>query len=135
MIVNRTTDQQGPATLTLYFRESSSEAAPSPAGSQLSSASDGRSKAPPPLENERVATIDMKHKHSSAILEEFLKKTGAVPVMPTPQDEAELREIKELEERANYDRARVKKKVDAAKKEAQLLAQARNEVAAMKTAA
>ncbi|KAL2019430.1 hypothetical protein VTK56DRAFT_9635 [Thermocarpiscus australiensis] len=132
MIVNRTNDQEGPATLTLYFREPGATLKsdiPQP-----SSSTDGFSKAPEPAEGERVVTIDMKNRRSDAILREFMDKSGAVAVMPTPQDEAEMREAEELEARSAIDRVRIKKMVDAQKREKAMIAQAHSEAAAIKAA-
>ncbi|GAB1313021.1 Ribosomal protein/NADH dehydrogenase domain-containing protein [Madurella fahalii] len=130
MIVNRTVDQQGPAKLSLYLREPGATLRSDI--QQLSSAADGFSKAPTPAEGERVVTIDMKHRRSEAILQEFMKKSGAVAVEPTPQDEAQLSEVKELKSRSNIDRARVKKMIDAQKREKAMIAAAHSEAAAIR---
>lgn len=134
MIVNRTQNNDGPATMSIYFRQQSSSASdqqasrPQPPASQA----DGSAKAPAPAEGERVVTIDMKRQHSDAILADFLTKTGAVPVVPTPQEEAELRDVQELKERAAVDREVMRKHLEAERREAALMKQARNEAAAMK---
>jgi len=135
MIINRVQDQSGPAKMTLYFLENGRATPTSPNASELSSSSQGHAKAPTPAENERVVVIDMKHQRSDAILSEFLKKTGGVPVIPTPQEEAELRDAEALSQRGDGDRVRVKKVLDAQRREARLLSQARTEAAAMKAAA
>ncbi len=135
MIVNRTTDQAGPATLTVYFRKSG-QATPSTllSNSHYSSSTTGESKAPEPGEDEKVITIDMKHQRSQAILAQFLERTGAVPVLPTPQEETEMRSEIERQERAALDRKREAERLAAARKEAAMVAQARSEAAAMKEA-
>ncbi len=133
MVVNRSANQEGPATLTLYFRESGtglSSDIPQP-----SSSTEGPSKAPPPAEGERVVTIDMKNRRSEAILKEFLDKSGAVAVKPTPQDEIDLRNVEEWEAQGAIDGARVKARNDAIKREKQMLAAAHSEAAAIKAAA
>lgn len=132
MIVNRTTDQAGPAKLTLYFREPGAAPGSEAGVQQLTSATDGFSKAPPPAEGERVVTIDMKNRRSEAILHEFLQKSGATAVEPTPRDEAQLREVEELKARSNVDRARVKKMIDAQKREKAMIAAAHSEAAAIR---
>ncbi|KAL2265634.1 hypothetical protein VTJ83DRAFT_6734 [Remersonia thermophila] len=132
MIVNRVREQEKPATMTLYFRE---PGAPVKADvPQPSSSFDGLSKAPPPAEGERIVTINMSNRRSEAILQEFLEKTGAVPVQPTPQDELELREAEEREAQGAIDRERVKREIDAAKREKRMIAQALSEAAAIKSA-
>lgn len=138
MIVNRTTDQAGPATMTLYFRDGSkdadSAAAEEGAQSEIASSADGFAKAPEPAQGERTVSINMKALHSSIILKEFMEKTGAVPVLPTPQEEAELRDAEELSKRGEVDRERVRKMLEAQRREAALVAQARNEAATLKAA-
>ncbi|KAK4235612.1 CI-B8 domain-containing protein [Achaetomium macrosporum] len=130
MVVNRTTDNNGPATLTLYFREPGATLAsdmPMP-----SSSNEGFAKAPAPAQGERVVTIDMKHRRSEAILKEFMDKSGAVAVKPTPQDELELREAEEREARGAIDRERIRKMYEEAKRERAMIAQAQSEAAAIR---
>ena len=121
MIVNRRKDTEGPATMTLYFRQQDS-AQPTDANmNQQSSSFEGHSPAAEPSEGERTVVINMKDMHSSMILKEVLEKTGAVPVPPTPQDEAELQEMKDLEQRATVDQTRVKKRLDLLRSESAFL--------------
>ena len=133
MIVNRTKDQAGPATMSIYFRQGSVDATKS-SKHQLPSSAEGLSKAPSPEEDEKVVTIDMKSQHSDQILKEFLEKTGAVPVVPTPQEEIEMQEVQERKERGDIDREVMLKYLTQQRREAALMAQARNEAAAMKAA-
>ncbi|KAK4181087.1 CI-B8 domain-containing protein [Triangularia setosa] len=131
MVINRTRDAAGPAILSVYFREP---------GSTLqelqtpSSSFHGFAKAPQPAEGERVLTIDMKNLASEKILEELLTKSGAVPVRPSPQDEADMAELRGLEQTGEIDRDRVKRKTDAEKREKRLIAQAQSEAAAIRAA-
>ncbi|KAK3946195.1 CI-B8 domain-containing protein [Diplogelasinospora grovesii] len=135
MIVNRTTDQLGPATMTLYFRDDGAPAASKSELPQPSSSSTGHSKAPEPSEGERAVTIDMKNRRSEVILKDFMDMTGAVPVIPTPQEEAEMRDAAELKQRGEIDRERVRKMLEAERREAAMISQARSEAAALKAAA
>ncbi|KAK4156687.1 CI-B8 domain-containing protein [Chaetomidium leptoderma] len=130
MVVNRSNNQEGPATLTLYFREPGATL-----GSDIpqpSSSAEGFAKAPAPAEGERALTIDMKNRRSEAILKEFMDKSGAVAVKITAQDEADLREIEEREAMGAIARENTKKMNDAAKREKQMIAQAHSEAAAIK---
>ncbi|KAK4655941.1 hypothetical protein QC762_306870 [Podospora pseudocomata] len=131
MIVNRTTDVTGPAVLSVYFREPGSilQELQTP-----SSSFHGFAKAPQPAEGERVLTIDMKNLPSEKILDELISKSGAVPVRPTLQDEADLAELRDLERTGEIDRERVKRKTDAEKREKRLIAQAQSEAAAIRAA-
>lgn len=133
MIVNRTSDQAGPATMTIYFRQSAaSSSSPVTPEMQPSSSATGQSKAVEPSGDERVVTIDMKGQHSDAILREFVTKTGAVPVSPTPVEEAEMRDIEERTERAVVDREVMRRYLVAERREKALMSQAKTDVAAMK---
>jgi large subunit ribosomal protein MRP49 len=132
MLVNRTHNQEGPATLTLYFREPGATLksdVPQP-----SSSTEGLCKAPPAAEGERAVTIDMKNRRSEAILKEFMDKSGAVAVKPTPQDEMMMREVEEREAQGEIDRVRIRKMNDEAKREKEMLAQAHSEAAAIRAA-
>ncbi|KAK4121775.1 hypothetical protein N657DRAFT_673048 [Parathielavia appendiculata] len=130
MVVNRTHDQEGPATLTLYFREPGATLksdVPQPGSS-----TDGFAKAPTPAEGERAVTIDMKNRRSEAILKEFMDKSGAVPVKPTAQDELLMREVEEREVQSRIDYERIRKLNEEAKREKAMLAQAQSEAAAIR---
>ncbi|KAK4102580.1 hypothetical protein N658DRAFT_495287 [Parathielavia hyrcaniae] len=130
MVVNRTHDQEGAATLTLYFREPGATLKsdiPQP-----SSSTEGFAKAPTPAEGERALTIDMKNRRSEAILKEFMDKSGAVPVKPSPQDEVLIQEVEEREVQSRYDYERIKKMNEEAKREKAMLAQAQSEAAAIR---
>jgi large subunit ribosomal protein MRP49 len=117
MIVNRKAEKTGPATMTLYFRDKDANSTIDLRNKQLASSTTGHSLAPEPTDGERAVKIDMRMMHSSAILKELLNKTGAVPVVPTPQDEADVREMDELKERGEVDRAMVKKVLEAERRE------------------
>ena len=139
MIVNRTTDPASPATMTVYLLDGNRglgavAEAIEKGSARLTSSSEGFSKATEPSDGERSVTIDMKSRHSSAILKELIEKTGAVSVAPTPQEEEEIRDIEELESRGEIDRERVRKTLEAKRREAALISQARNEAAAIKDA-
>lgn len=91
--------------------------------------------APAPDEGERVVTIDMKNVHSDKILSEFLAKTGATVIHPSPDEQAEMRQIEERKEHAAVDRAIVKKYIDEKRQAERMLAIAKQEAEAIKAAA
>ncbi|CCC07365.1 hypothetical protein SMACR_02373 [Sordaria macrospora] len=132
MVINRTSDQNGPAVMTIYFRNDK-EATPSSAPFPISSA-DGSSPAPKPAKGERIVTIDMKNRKSSVILNEFLTTTGAVPLQPTPKDEEEFREFEDLRRKSEIDRERIRKMNDAKKREKAMLAKAMSDAQSIKAA-
>lgn len=142
MIVNRHNDNTQAPRMTIYLRDEDVHlryddvtAGPGNAtASTLSSAWDGSAKAPLPTDEERAVTIEMRNQHSSVILKEFLEKTRAVPVFPTPQEQSELDEIEDLRRRGEVDRERLRKLREAEKREEALMSQARSEAAAFKAA-
>lgn len=149
MIINRSSNNAGPATLSIYFRQAAAAAAaPTPAAGsaapkvnhitplaqQPRSSTTNECPAPPPAEGERVVTIEMKHQHSDAILQEFLAKTGAAVLRPSPDEENEMRQTEDLKERAAIDRSIMKKYIDDKRAEERLLARAREEAEAIRLA-
>ncbi|KAJ8125284.1 hypothetical protein O1611_g8355 [Lasiodiplodia mahajangana] len=144
MLVNRSDNQTGPATMSIYFRQSPPSSDPSstveavrnmlPLAQQPHSSIKNEHPAPPPEEDEKVVTIDMKNIHSDAILTEFLAKTGATLVHPTSHEQMEMQQIEERGERANMDRAITKKFIDDKRREERMLALAKQEAEAIKAA-
>ncbi|GAW15772.1 hypothetical protein ANO14919_051920 [Xylariales sp. No.14919] len=129
--------------MSIYFRKASSSDPISvtetvrnmlPLAQQPHSSATNEHPAPPPEEGERVITIDMKNVHSDAILSEFLAKTGATLVHPTPDEQVEMRQIEERVERATVDRSIVKKFIDDKRREERMLALAKQEAEAIKAA-
>ncbi|KAL8858053.1 MAG: hypothetical protein Q9178_005378 [Gyalolechia marmorata] len=124
MSVNRTQDQTGPATLTIFFASppdaalNTSSLAPSSPTTQGTPASDHA-----PFE--RTATIEMKHRNESEILSELMALTKASPVEPSPQEEAELQELAEESRQGELDRARNAAYNERKRQEKALLDQAR----------
>ncbi|KAI1121677.1 CI-B8 domain-containing protein [Nemania abortiva] len=143
VLVNRSDDQAGPATMSIYFRQASSSDSPSiteavrsmlPLAQQPHSSITNEHPAPPPEEGERVVTIDMKNVHSDTILNEFLAKTGATPVHPTPDEQMEMRQIEDRKETAAIDRSIMKNFIDNKRQEERMLALAKQEAEAIKAA-
>lgn len=130
--------------MSIYFRQTSSSSDPAttaetvrdmlPLSQQPHSSIKNEHPAPPPEEGERVVTIDMKNVHSTAILSEFLAKTGATVVHATPDEEAELRQIEERKERGAIDRSIVLSFIENKRSEERRLALARQEAEAIKAA-
>jgi large subunit ribosomal protein MRP49 len=149
MIVNRTHEQAGPATLSIYMSgdaprkqpeetEGPTGAAPkravatADAWRTIASSSTGSARAPPPADGETVATINMKNVRSAEILRQFLEKTGATELEPTPEDQEEMTRLQELQERAVYDREVQKRYREKIQSEKRLLERARQEADALK---
>ena len=103
MTVNRYHDQEGPATLTVFFaplpNSSSTTVSPAPSSStDPSTAQSGHAPA------DRIATIDMKHKHESEILSRLLELTKGVQYEASPDELAELRDVDDEKRRNERDR-------------------------------
>ncbi|KAK3172932.1 hypothetical protein OEA41_006258 [Lepraria neglecta] len=124
MTVNRTDDQEGPATLTIHFappsKSTSPTASPAPASSTDPST-------PPSDHNpsRRVETIDMKHKQDSEILSRLLELTKATPYEASPDELVELREVDDNKMRSDRDKKAQMRLNQIRKQEEVLLAQAR----------
>ncbi|KAI2473386.1 CI-B8 domain-containing protein [Annulohypoxylon bovei var. microspora] len=144
MLVNRTDDQMAPAKMSIYFRQAALDSnTPSALVSKLSSlplAQQPRSSitdefpAPEPEEGERVVTIEMKEVRSDVILDEFMAKTGATKVEPTPDELAEMQQVEQLQAKSVADRIIMKRFTDDKKREERMLAMARQEAEAIKMA-
>ncbi|KAG6360518.1 hypothetical protein INS49_011580 [Diaporthe citri] len=148
MIVNRTHEQTGPATLSIYMSGDAPQqpaqiegpTAPPPkravattdAWRTIASSSTGTASAPPPAEGETVVTINMKNVRSAEILKQFLEKTGATEVEPSPEDQEEMARLLELQERAVYDKEVQKRYREKIQSEKRLLERARQEADALK---
>ncbi|ETS78859.1 hypothetical protein PFICI_08712 [Pestalotiopsis fici W106-1] len=138
MLLNRHTNQSGPAVMSIYFRQSAAAAASRhhqlPLAQQPHSSTTNETPAPAPEEDERIVTIDMKNQHSDAILAEFLHKTGATQIHPTAEERSEMVQVEELKEKSAVDRAIVKKWFDAKRAEERMAARAKEEAEAIRLA-
>ena len=112
MTVERSEDQAGPATLTIYLSNKSIYDA--------NTSTDG----------ERTDVIDMKHKHSMEILKEFMHAAQGEEVKATSQEQEQRDELEQQQRRAEADRERMRKYLAAQRREAEILKQARKSVAA-----
>ncbi|KAH8811812.1 50S ribosomal protein-like protein Mrp49 [Xylogone sp. PMI_703] len=108
MTVNRTTNQEGPALMTIHFNDQTASSEP----------------------NENVVTINMKHKPESEILSQFMTVSKAKPVAPTPDETQLMRDLEEQRARSERDSQRMKLVNEKRKRQEAILIQARGEVAA-----
>ncbi|KAL8983138.1 MAG: hypothetical protein Q9205_002541 [Flavoplaca limonia] len=125
MSVNRTQNQTGPATLTVFFAAPSHSASNASATAPLPSVITQDTPTPGHAPFERTVTIEMKHRHESEILSELLSLTKASPVEPLPEDKAELEKLAEEERQAGLDRARNAAYTEQKRQDKALLDQAR----------
>ncbi|KAM7200531.1 Mitochondrial ribosomal protein L51 / S25 / CI-B8 domain containing protein [Naviculisporaceae sp. PSN 640] len=134
MIVNRGPNQEAAAKMTVYFRDTSIPVSTDVVDTPIYSATHGHNKAPAPKPWEKTVEIEMKDVHSDKILAEFLTKTGAVPVKPTPQEELDMQEIEARNQKSAQDKEIGRKRREAQLREEAMLAQARSEAAAVRNA-
>ena len=127
MTVNRSHNQEGPATLTVYFappppspRISSATASPAPSSSTDPSTTLSRH-----TPADRIATIDMKHKNESEILSRLLELTKGMPYEATPEELDELKEVDVEKRRSERDREAQAKLNEVRRQEKALLDLAR----------
>ncbi|KFY74689.1 hypothetical protein V501_02765 [Pseudogymnoascus sp. VKM F-4519 (FW-2642)] len=115
MTLERTTNQEGPALMTVYFDDATQPETPV-AGTQTE---------PTTSSQQRVVTINMKHRHESEILSQLLALTNAVPVEPTPEEVEQLQQLAAQQEVSERDSARHAIFNAEKKREKAILAQAR----------
>ena len=102
MTVNRTVDQEGPATLTIFFATPSASL---PTAPQIPIPRTNSSSALSRHEIfQRIEIIDMKHKHENDILSKLLELTNATPYKISSDEEVELREVEDDRRRSERDR-------------------------------
>ncbi|GME22208.1 50s ribosomal protein Mrp49 [Neofusicoccum parvum] len=120
--VDRKAAQTDPAVMTIVFGEAGTTATASTSNAAATSAPSGASS------NDRVVTIQMKHKSESEILQQLYDATGAQELEPTELEREELRELEERKERSKKDSERMIEVNRQRKREAQMLAAARGEI-------
>ena len=129
MTVDRSEDNSGPATLSIFFapsaNTSSASATSSPAPTSSTSAGKATSDHTP---FERVQSIDMKHRHEEEILEQVMHITKAIKVIPSPEEELELRQLEDQRDRSQRDAETTRLYNEKVRREKALLEQARSVV-------
>ncbi|KAL3479486.1 50S ribosomal protein Mrp49 [Aspergillus californicus] len=126
MTVKQTTDQEGPAALTIYFTEKISNAA------SLSPAKITDEHAPKPSETEKSAIVDLKNLDYKDIWNTVKIMTGAKEIPATAEEEAELNKVEQFKQQAVKDRARIASIRQAKKDQERMLKEARGEIESMK---
>lgn len=121
MTVTRTTNQEGPALMTVHFNDAASSQ------THTSSATGGKASPESASVDQagRVVTINMKHRHESEILSQLLTVAKAVPIKPTPEELEQLRELEEQQALSEKDSIRHQAYNEAKKRQDAILAQAR----------
>ncbi|KAA8649779.1 hypothetical protein EYZ11_009077 [Aspergillus tanneri] len=122
MTVKQTSDQEGPAALTIYFAEQTSNAA------SLNPSTISDKHAPEPSSTEKTAVMDVKNLDYKEIWRKVKLMTGAQEIPATAEEEAELRKYEQMRQQADKDRARVAGIRQAKKDQERMLQEARGEV-------
>ena len=132
MVVNRKSDQDGNATLTIYFKsppdslaEISPDAPPVGTRTMPSSSTHNTARAPPPAADEHVVKLEVRNKESDEILAMLLEETGARIVPMSEADAAEMTELDALEKQGIVDRKKNLEAMAEKRKEEEFLAMAR----------
>lgn len=131
MTTDRTIAQDQPATMSIHYApkdasQSSDSATSSPAPVDSTATSEPASDHAP---TERVETIEMKHRSSAEILEEFVRRTNAFAVEATEQDKEDIRALENQRVRSTKDSALSQEVRAKVKREQELLEQARGDMA------
>ncbi|KAJ5971937.1 uncharacterized protein N7479_001855 [Penicillium vulpinum] len=124
MTVTQTSDQQGPAALTIYFAERVGSAATSLANEKKVT----DELAPAPEANEQSAVLDIKNRTYQQIWDRVQAMTGATVVPATPEDIALSQKLAEIKRKSGPDRQRVAAIRQAKKDQERMLAEARGQV-------
>lgn len=122
MTVKQTTEQEGPAALTIFFSERLSSTAAEHA------AKINDKYAPAPAPTEKAVVIDAKDLDYKEIWRRVKAVTGAQEVKATPEEKAELEKLEEMRKQSEIDRARVAAIRQAKKDQERMLQEARGEV-------
>ncbi|KAI4097470.1 MAG: hypothetical protein L6R37_006799 [Teloschistes peruensis] len=130
MTVNRSQDQAGPATLTIFYASPHDSSTSSPSSAAPSSSSTSITSTSDHTPFERAETIGMKHRHESQILSDLLNLTKATPIVASPEEVAELQALADEKKRSEADRARNAAYTEQKRQEKALLDQARGAIGA-----
>jgi len=103
MTVNRSSNQQGPALLSVFFTQppESDRSTISPSALSSTKASPSPSSYDPSI---AVESIEMRNLQETEILERLLVVTKARPYEASPEEQVDLQEVKDFEERSQADR-------------------------------
>ncbi|KAJ6099736.1 hypothetical protein N7467_001271 [Penicillium canescens] len=124
MTVRQTTEQQGPAALSIYFAERASDAAVAVANEKKVE----DSHAPAAEPNEQAIVLNVKDFTYQQIWDRVQAITNAQKVSGTAEDTEQLKRWKDIQDKSVKDRQRVNALRQAKKDQERMLAVARGEV-------
>ncbi|KZF19978.1 50S ribosomal protein-like protein Mrp49 [Xylona heveae TC161] len=91
MTINRTHNQSGSATMTIFFADSSKDGSPPTAATSTTTSGLPSDHIP----FDRTETVEMKHRHESQILSELVKLTKARKIEATAEEKEQLKQVQE----------------------------------------
>ncbi|KAL4952632.1 CI-B8 domain-containing protein [Aspergillus filifer] len=124
--VKQITNQEAPASLTVYFAERLSNAA------SVNAASTPDEHAPKPSETEKTAVVDVRNLTYTDIWNKFKNMTGAQSISATIEEQAQLKKLDALARKSVKDRARVAAMRQAKLDHEEMLRKAKGEVEALR---
>lgn len=101
MTVKQTENQDGPASLTVYFKERLSNAA------SLNTAASKDEFAPEPADTEKAAVVDIRNLTYNDIWNKMQNMTGAQEIAATEGEQDGLKKLADMAQQSVKDRARV----------------------------
>ncbi|KAF2800500.1 hypothetical protein K505DRAFT_320398 [Melanomma pulvis-pyrius CBS 109.77] len=132
--ISRHKDKLGPSILEVYTTVKAAAAAATPASTTPTpSAEAGAGATQDTLSASPEApahTIDLRMAQESEILAQLIARTGATVLKATAEEKEELAEIAEFKERSEKDRVEVREKLEAKRREEEMLRLARGEMVA-----
>ncbi|PGG98044.1 hypothetical protein GX51_07018 [Blastomyces parvus] len=132
--VKQTTEQEGPATLSIYFKNEAAATTGSQGATTAPPTLEGAEEppvdefAPPPAESEIVRRVNIKRKTLRHIWDDFKQMTGAEDIPLSEADKAEIEEVQRQKELSDLDRKRVAENRQMIKDQQKLLEAAREDV-------
>lgn len=122
MTVERTEDQEGPASITVFFANGGEGAEVSTGSTSTQTSAEAASDG---ARSDRTRSINMKHKKEGEILEEVLRICEGRQVTATPAEEEQLRELEGERQRSEEDRVKQAKVLKDRRRQQEILRQAK----------
>ncbi len=113
----------------MYFRANAASSNATESPFQPESSLTGHSPAQPPASDERVVKLEMKRKNANEIMAQFMSLSGATQVVPTPEEEQQLKGMADLLREGDLSREKTRRRMEEIKREEDMLQKARAGVA------
>ncbi|KAF2847147.1 hypothetical protein T440DRAFT_471251 [Plenodomus tracheiphilus IPT5] len=134
--VNRHSDPSGPSLLHIYTHTKTQPTSSTTASPVAQQSANTPPSATPNARNTMVPdttpptyTLNIRDQQEGEILEAFVKTLECEEVKPSPEEEQQMRDLKEQEERSEQDRVLMRETLLKERREAEMLKLARGEAA------